>query len=104
HRRRSERPVGLPVHPGRILQMKALALAISALALWAAALRAADDTGWNTYGGNYAGWRYSEFTQITTENVARLTPKWMFQTGIPGNMETTPLVRNGLMYLTAPSN
>ncbi len=64
----------------------------------------ASDTEWRTYGGNLAGWRFSELSQITTENVARLAPKWIFQTQVQGHMETTPLVMNGLMYFTAPSN
>ena len=64
----------------------------------------ADDKGWETYGGNYAGWRYSELAQINTENVTRLTPRWIFQTGVLGHQETSPLVKNGLMYITAPSN
>jgi alcohol dehydrogenase (cytochrome c) len=74
------------------------ALALS-LALWAA-----DDIGWNSYGGNDAGWRYSELAQINTGNVARLVPKWIFQTRVPGEMEGSPLVKGGIMYLTASSN
>jgi alcohol dehydrogenase (cytochrome c) len=74
------------------------------LFLLARLLSAAENTGWETYGGNYAGWRYSELAEVNTDNVARLTPKWIFQTQVPGKMETTPLVMNGLMYLTAPSN
>ncbi len=68
------------------------------------ALCGAEDTGWHTYGGNSAGWRYSELKEINTQNVARLAPKWIFQTGVVGKMETTPLVANGVMYITGPSN
>jgi alcohol dehydrogenase (cytochrome c) len=59
---------------------------------------------WLTYGRNYAGWRYVELDQINTANVARLAPAWIFQTGVNGKNETTPIVRDGLMYITAPSN
>jgi alcohol dehydrogenase (cytochrome c) len=59
---------------------------------------------WLTYGRNYAGWRYVELDQINRQNVARLSPAWIFQTGVNGKNETTPLVRDGLMYITAPSN
>jgi len=62
------------------------------------------DTGWRTYGLNDAGWRYSELKQIDTGNIAQLAPKWIFQSGLPGTMETTPLVEGGLMYVTGPSN
>src|SRR5690348_4092442 len=74
------------------------------IALFALTMRAADDTGWKSHRNNDAGWRYSELKEIHTLNVARLTPKWMFQTRVPGNLETTPLVINGLMYVTAGSN
>jgi alcohol dehydrogenase (cytochrome c) len=64
----------------------------------------ADASKWLMYGRNYSGWRYSELDEINAGNVARLVPRWMFQTGINGKFETTPLVRDGLMYITAPSN
>jgi alcohol dehydrogenase (cytochrome c) len=77
---------------------------IFSLALIVASLGAAGDTNWTTYGGNYAGWRYSELSQITTSNVTQLAPRWIFQTRIPGNTESSPIVQDGLMYVTAPSN
>jgi alcohol dehydrogenase (cytochrome c) len=73
--------------------------------LFLASSAAQDDAGsWKTYGKNSFGWRYSELSQINTSNVARMTPQWIFQTGVPGNSETSPLVIDGLMYFTAPSN
>ena len=71
---------------------------VSALALCAA------ETEWLTYGGNLAGWRYSELAQINASNIGQLTPQWIFQTKVLGNVETTPLVSDGILYLTAPSN
>ena len=62
------------------------------------------DTGWTTYGLNLAGSRFSELKQIDAHDVARLAPAWIFQSGLPGSMETTPLVEGGLMYITGPSN
>jgi alcohol dehydrogenase (cytochrome c) len=59
---------------------------------------------WTSYGNNSFGWRYSELDQINTKNVARLTPQWMYQTNVPGKNETTPLVFDGMMYVTGPSN
>jgi alcohol dehydrogenase (cytochrome c) len=59
---------------------------------------------WRTYGQNSLGWRYSELTQIDTRNVARLTPRWIYQTGVPGTLETTPLVFEGLMFVAGSSN
>jgi alcohol dehydrogenase (cytochrome c) len=59
---------------------------------------------WQTYGKNSLGWRYSDLAQINTSNVANIAPQWIFQTRVPGNMETSPLVIDGLMYFTAQSN
>ena len=63
-----------------------------------------DPNSWLSYGKNYAGWRYSELTQINTANVSRLAPVWILQSGRVAGNETTPLVYGGMMYLTGPSN
>ncbi|HYM13445.1 MAG TPA: PQQ-binding-like beta-propeller repeat protein [Bryobacterales bacterium] len=59
---------------------------------------------WVTYGKNPYGWRYSEARQINASNVAELAPKWVFQTGVLGKFETTPLVYDRMMYVTGPTN
>ena len=41
------------------------------------------------YAGSHSGWRFSELKQIDASNVARLTPKWIFQTRVPGSLETS---------------
>ncbi len=65
---------------------------------------AAEDIGWTSHRNGDFGWRYSELKEIHAGNAARLTPKWMFQTKVPGNMESTPLVIGNVMYVTASSN
>ncbi len=57
---------------------------------------------WLTYSGNYAGHRYSPLDEITPGNVARLKPIWVHQIRDPGLIETTPLVADGVMYVTEP--
>ena len=57
---------------------------------------------WTTYSGSDSGQRHSPLTQITPANVGRLAVQWMFQTGVPGRLETTPLVVDGIMYVSAP--
>src|SRR5262245_16301979 len=57
---------------------------------------------WLTYSANYAGHRYSPLTQITDQNVARLKPAWVFQVNSLQRFETTPLVVDGIMYLSEP--
>jgi len=51
------------------------------------------------YGRNYSAWRYSPLDQIDTENVGQIKPAWIFQTGESGKFQTTPLVRDGVMYV-----
>ncbi len=63
-----------------------------------------DHESWLMYGRNYSAWRYSPLDEVDRSNVARLVPVWMFQTGQPGKLQTTPLVRDGVMYVTGPSN
>src|SRR5712692_6254934 len=63
-----------------------------------------DTTNWLMYGRNYYGWRYSGLRQINTANVAQLAPQWMFQMGVIGKVETTPLVFDRMMFVTGPTN
>ena len=59
---------------------------------------------WLTFSGTYAGLRYSTLTQITPANAKDLEMKWVFQADSVQKMESTPLVVNGLMYITQPPN
>ena len=59
---------------------------------------------WLTYAGTYDGKRFSPLDQITRANVGRLALQWVFQTRVQGSHETTPLVIDGVMYLTTPQN
>jgi len=63
-----------------------------------------DTTGWVMYGGNYENWRYSPLTDIDRDNVGKLVPTWLFQTGIPGQLAGAPIVADGVVYLTASYN
>jgi alcohol dehydrogenase (cytochrome c) len=50
--------------------------------------------------GNYAQTRFHPADQITTGNVKKLKVAWIFQTDIRESMETSPIVVNGVMYVT----
>ena len=66
-----------------------------------------DPTKWLMFGGDYTSQRHSPLTQLTPQNVDRLTPRWLFQTQAlaPGRgLETTPLVLDGVMYITGNNN
>jgi len=54
--------------------------------------------------GNYAQTRYYPASQINTSNVKNLRPAWIFQTEIVESQETTPIVVNGIMYITTSFN
>jgi PQQ-dependent dehydrogenase (methanol/ethanol family) len=69
-----------------------------------AATLGADPTRWLHYSGDYSGQRHSPLTQLTAANVGQLSVQWAFQTGVLGKFETTPLVIDGVMYVTGPEN
>ena len=50
--------------------------------------------------GNYEQTRYYPNSQINTGNVSKLRPAWIFQTEVKETLETTPIVVNGIMYIT----
>lgn len=59
---------------------------------------------WLTYSGTYDGQRYSRLAQIDRRNVTRLHARWIHQLPEAGDttrQQTVPLVRNGIMYMTA---
>jgi len=67
----------------------------------------ADPGRWLTYSGDYSGKRHSPLTQITPENAHQLRPVWTFQTGTTTRgrgFETTPLVDDGVLYVTGSNN
>lgn len=55
---------------------------------------------WLTYAGDYAGQRHSPLKQITRENVASLVPKWTYHIEGARKLEATPIVHDGIMYVT----
>src|SRR5262249_32743622 len=61
------------------------------------------DTNWTTYNGDPGGNRYSPLTQINTDTVRRLAPRWTFTIPDAGNLQATPLVVDGILYITGPN-
>ena len=56
---------------------------------------------WASYNGDYSGQRYSNLTSINATNVPHLRAAWIFHTENTSRMEVTPVVYNGVMYVTA---
>src|SRR5579863_5264653 len=61
-----------------------------------------DENDWLLHGRTYDNQRHSPLRQITAGNVRSLTPVALVQTGMTASFETTPIVANGVMYLTTP--
>ncbi len=60
---------------------------------------------WLHYSGHYDGTRYSSLDQVNRDNAHSLGIKWIRQfEGDELMIETTPIVNDGLMYVTEPPN
>ena len=64
----------------------------------------AEPHNWLTYSGTYMSQRHTGLTQIRPSNVGDLELKWVFQAQSLESFETTPLVVDGVMYLTEAPN
>jgi len=56
---------------------------------------------WTSYNGDYTGRRYSGLSQITPHNVSGLQAQWVFHSRNSQVLEVTPVVINGIMYVTS---
>ena len=55
---------------------------------------------WLMYSGNYNAQRYSALTQLDRRNVSELEIAWVHQLSVLDRAETTPLVVDGVMFIT----
>ena len=58
---------------------------------------------WTSYDGGPSGNRYSPLEQINTNNVQKLAPAWVFPVANAPRLEVTPVVVDGVMYVTGPN-
>ena len=96
-----------------MLRTAVLALALSGSVLAAASAQvpferlrgaAEEPQNWLTYSGGYFSQRYSELDQIAPDNVGDLELQWVYQTPVMGPWQATPIVVDGVMYLTQRPN
>ncbi len=101
----------MPSAAGRLILAAPLVLAWSAAPLASFSseidtkrlLAAGQDAGeWLMNGRTYSADRFSPLDQINTGNVGKLVPAWMYQTGKPATFQATPLVADGVLYLSEP--
>jgi len=72
----------------------------------ATAIVNADDTPgeWLSHGRTYSEQRYSPLVGVTRENIEELGLAWAFDFGVSRGIETTPIVSDGVMYVTSSWN
>ena len=59
---------------------------------------------WPSYNGDYTGRRFSALSEINVSNVSKLRAQWVFHTSSSDRMEVTPVVVNGIMFVTAAND
>jgi len=59
---------------------------------------------WTSYNGDYTGRRYSSLHEITAANVTQLRASWIFHPSNSERLEVTPVVVNGVMYVTSSND
>ncbi len=59
---------------------------------------------WTSYNGDYSGRRYSALSVINPGDIAGLQAQWVFHASNTSRLEVTPLVVNGMMFVTAAND
>src|SRR5262245_12306554 len=81
----------------------ALAVAAGVAAYSQSGLAAtAKNVEWTQHGGNPLEQRYSALNQVTADNVGQLGLAWFADVPERGGYQSTPLVVDGVLYMTAP--
>lgn len=65
---------------------------------------ASSDTEWPLFGGNWDHQRHTLSKQITPDNIRQLDLAWEFDTGVSSSFQATPIVVNGIMFVSLPFN
>src|SRR3984893_11372741 len=59
---------------------------------------------WLSYNGDYTGRRFSSLEQIDAKNVVQLRAQWVFHAPNSNSLEVTPVVLDGLMFVTSAND
>jgi len=70
----------------------------------AASILAQPTDSWLTHGGGYDEKRFSSLSSVSTETVNQLGLEWSYDLGTSRGIEATPIVHNGIMYVTSTWN
>jgi len=66
--------------------------------------QSANAGNWLQYGGDYSNQRHSPITELSPENIDDLNFSWGFPTGTSGQFAMSPLIYDGIMYVTSSYN
>ena len=69
-----------------------------------ATIVAAEDDGWRSHGRTYSEQRHSPLTTVNAENVNQLGLAWSHELGADRGIEVTPIVHDGIMFVTSTWN
>ena len=86
----------------RFLKLTLIAFFLQSCALNKPAQQLSQD--WPSFGRDFTSQRFAPAMQINTSNVKNLAQAWAFKSGIVASFQTTPIVQNGVMYLSLPFN
>jgi PQQ-dependent dehydrogenase (methanol/ethanol family) len=64
----------------------------------------ADQDNWLLHGRTYDNQRFSPLTQINRENVGKMAIKALIHTGQVNSFEATPIVVDGILYVSTPAD
>lgn len=67
----------------------------------ALSVAAETDSEWRSYGHDDSNDRYASLHGVAESTLPRLAPAYIFQTGVAGPLESTPLESRGILYLTS---
>ncbi|HEU0094848.1 MAG TPA: c-type cytochrome, partial [Rhizomicrobium sp.] len=63
-----------------------------------------NDADWLMYRRNYQGWSHSPLAQVTTANVKNLQLQWSWAMNDGGASQVTPIIHDGIMFLSGTAN
>ena len=64
----------------------------------------AEDERWLHYGGTYRNFRHSPLEQLNPKSVPKLQVVWAFSTGTVGQFEVSPVLYDGVLFITSSYN
>ena len=64
----------------------------------------ADSSGWLSHGRTYSEQRNSPLAKINPENISQLGLDWSYDLGTSRGIEATPIVHDGIIYVTSTWN